>query len=445
MQTRGLLAATVLLAVLGLGVYFSNRAKQEEEKKGTTSKDAPKILSIPEDQFQQIEIRKKDGVNTVLKKGDKWEITAPEKLAVDQDAVNSLVSALSNLNSDRLVDENNADWAGFGLQQPQLAVVVTKKDGKTSTLQIGDETATAGAFFARLNGENKLYTVGSFVKTSLDKGAQDLRDKRLIAFDSEKVTRVEVTAKNQTVEFGKNAQNEWQIVKPKPLRADNWAVEELVRKIKDAKMDPTVKEEDRKKTAGSFEHGTRVALAKVTDAAGTHEIEIRKFDKDFFAKGSAASGSHKVTAELGEGVDKALDDFRNKKPFEFGFSEPSKLEVKDKGATKSYQKQGEKWMLAGQEMDSVSVQSFVDKLRDLSATKFLETGFKEPIFEVTVTAKEGKLQDHVLFSKDGDKYYGIREKEPTVYQIDAAAFGDLQKAAGDVKPPAPPKKDEKKK
>ena len=39
------------------------------------------------------------------------------------------------------------------------------------------------------------------------------------------------------MEFGRNAQNEWQIVKPKPQRADNGQVEELVRKLGDARMD----------------------------------------------------------------------------------------------------------------------------------------------------------------------------------------------------------------
>ena len=51
----------------------------------------------------------------------------------------------------------------------------------------------------------------------------------------------------EAIEFGKNNQNEWQILKPKPLRADGLQVDELVRKLKVAKMDTSVSDEDAKK------------------------------------------------------------------------------------------------------------------------------------------------------------------------------------------------------
>ena len=39
-----------------------------------------------------------------------------------------------------------------------------------------------------------MFTVASCVKTSLDKTSKDLRDKRLLTFDSDKLTRVELAA-----------------------------------------------------------------------------------------------------------------------------------------------------------------------------------------------------------------------------------------------------------
>lgn len=444
MQLRGLLAAVVVLAALGVGVYFSNKAKEAEEKKGPNA-NSPKVVSVPEDQIQQIEIHRKDGKNTILKKTDKWQITAPETLAVDQEAVNGVVNAVKDLAAERVVEETGADFSQFGFKQPQLEMLITKKDGKVTKLQLGDETATSGAFYAKVDGDPKLYTVGSFNKTSLDKTWQDLRDKRLITTDSDKLSRVELAVVNQVIEFSRNQQNEWQILKPKPMRADNWAVEELVRKIKDAKMDVAVSDDDSKKAEVSYGKAARIAVARLTDAAGSQEIEIRKLDKDYYARGSAVAGFHKVANDLGDGVNKTLDDFRNKKLFDFGFNDPTKIEIKDKGVAKAYSKAGEKWSEGGKEMDSVSVQSLVDKLRDLASIKFLDSGFKEPVYEITVTAKDGKLMDKVLFSRDGNSVYAVRDKEPSVYEIDGKAFEDLQKAAGDIKPPSAKKDDTKKK
>ena len=178
-------------------------------------------------------------------------------------------------------------------------------------------------------------------------------------------------AKGKDVEFGKNNQNEWQILKPKPLRADGSQIEELIRKLKDAKMDTSISEEDAKKAAAAFASGTKVAVAGVSDAAGTQTLEVRKDkDKNYYVKSSVVEGIYKAPADLGDGLDKELDSFRNKKLFDFGFSDPTKLTVNKS----SYEKSGEKWMSGSKQMDSASVQSLVDKLRDLAATKFLDAG-----------------------------------------------------------------------
>ena len=55
-----------------------------------------------------------------------------------------------------------------------------------------------------------------FHQINFDKTINDLRDKRLLTFNSDKVTAVSVTSKGPAFEFGKNGQNEWQITKPKP-------------------------------------------------------------------------------------------------------------------------------------------------------------------------------------------------------------------------------------
>ena len=164
-------------------------------------------------------------------------MTEPKPQGADQDAVSSMVSNLSSLNADKVIEDKATDLKPYGLTDPTLDIQVTKKDGKTAGVLVGDDTPTGSGAYARLPNDPRVFTIASFVKSSLDKRPEDLRDKRLMTFDSEKLTRVELQAKGQTVEFGKNAANEWQMVKPRPLRADNSAVDTLVSKLKDAKMD----------------------------------------------------------------------------------------------------------------------------------------------------------------------------------------------------------------
>ncbi len=90
----------------------------------------------------------------------------------------------------------------------------------------------------------------------------------LLTVNFDKVSQVDLTAKKQNIEFGRS-KDAWQIVKPRPLRADNFSVEDLVRKLKDAKMDLTASaDSDEKKIAAAFASATPVATAKVTDATG---------------------------------------------------------------------------------------------------------------------------------------------------------------------------------
>jgi hypothetical protein len=85
-------------------------------------------------------------------------------------------------------------------------------------------------------------------------------------------------------------------------------------------------------------------------------------------------------------------------------------------------------------MDASSIQSLIDKIRELSASKFLDSGFTTPAIEVTVTSNDGKRIEKVLISKSGDNNIAKRESEPALYQLDSSSVTDLQKLAAELKP-----------
>ena len=427
MKPTGLIIAVGVLAVLGGATWWSNK-KQASASKSTDT--TVKILSIPNDQFQEIRL-KKDNSTVDLKGGTgKWQITEPQPLPADQDAVISMVTTLGALNADTVVEDKPSDLGAYGLTKPSLNVQIVKKNGKTDDLMIGDETPTGSGNYAKLASDPRVFTIATYNKTNIDKQPDDLRDKRLLTFDSGKLTRVDLDAKGMALEFGKNGNGEWQILKPRPWRADGSQVDSLVNTLKDAKMDLSG---DTKTAAGDFASGTKVASATVTDSSGNQTLEVRKKGDNYFAKSSVVAGIYKVNADTGKNLDKGLDDFRNKKLFDFGFSDPSALIIR--GAT--YTKSGDKWMSGSKTMDNTSVQNLIDKLRDLAATKFAETGGGSTVFEASVTSNSGKRVEKVTVSKQGDQYFAKRENEPGIYVLDSKAVDDLQKAASGVKEAAP--------
>src|SRR6202023_3736033 len=115
--------------------------------------------------------KKKGGEELALVKGgaSKWEITVPKPLGADQEAVSCLLSTVSSLNAERLVDDKAADLNQYGLAQPSLELDVTTKDAKPQKLFLGDDTPAGSAVFAKLEGDPRIFTIASYSKTSLDK------------------------------------------------------------------------------------------------------------------------------------------------------------------------------------------------------------------------------------------------------------------------------------
>jgi len=442
MKSSGLIIAAVVLAALTGVLYWSNRHPPSENTAKASVDTPPKILALKQEDISKIAIRKKGGEELDLAKGDagKWQITAPKPLGADQEAVSSLLSTVSSLNADRLVEDKAGDLSQYGLAQPAIELDVTTKEAKPQKLLLGDDTPAGSAVFAKLEGDPRVFTVATYNRSNIDKTANDLRDKRLLTVDFDKLSQIELTTKKQNIEFGRN-QQEWQIVKPKPLRADNFQVEEIVRKLREAKMDASSTDADAKKAAAAFASGTPVATAKVTDTASTQVLQMRKSKDDYYARSTAIPGIYKVSSDLGKELDKSVDDFRNKKLFDFGYDDPNKVELHDGAKAYFLTKGGQDWWSPdSKKMESSSVQALVDKIRELSASKFVDSGFTAPALEVTVTSNDGKRVEKVLISKSGDTYIAKRDNEPALYQLDSSSVADLQKVAAGVKPAAPPAK-----
>ncbi len=439
MKSGGLLTACLLLLALSAAVWWSNK-KAANAEKSTLESTSTKLVNIPEDQFREIEIKHRAGETVHLQRNDsKWQIPLPKPPPADPDAISSMVSTLAALSSDRIVEEKATSLDQYGLTQPAMELDITDKNKKTAKLMIGDDTPAGTAVYASIAGDPRVFALSNYKKNNFDKSPNELRDKRLLTFDSDKISSIVLTARKQTIEFARTKED-WQIVKPGPFRADRSEVEELLRTLRDAKMD-LIGGEDDKKLSSAFDSGKPFASARVTDLSGPQELQVRKNKDEYYAKPSALSRVYKISSGTGTGLDKGIDDFKNKKLFDFGFADPEKIELHDGSKSYFLTRSGTDWWSNGTKMDAGTVSAFVDKIRDLSATKFVETGSAAPVLNLTITSDNGKRVEKVILSKNGDNYVAKRENEPALYELNTAAVTELQKSAADLKPvaaPAPP-------
>jgi hypothetical protein len=307
MNFRGLIVAVVVLATLGGVLYWSQHHKPAEESAAVPASTAPVIVKINPADVSQLTIKQKEPV-TLKKTNGKWQIMEPKPYPADQEAVAGVLSTLSGLNADRVVDEKTSDRRQYGLDPAQVELDMSGTDG-TRQLMLGEDTPTGGDVYAALATDPRIFTIASYNKSSLAKTLNDLRDKSLLTLSADKVSRVELLKKGEDLEFDRTKDG-WQILKPSSSPADSSAVNALVSTLTNARMDLSTTTD----AAAAFARATPLATAKVTGDAGVQTLEVRKNKDDYFAKSSAAEGIYKVDSSLGQALDKKVDDFRQKKP-----------------------------------------------------------------------------------------------------------------------------------
>jgi len=447
MKMKQLIAAAIVLAALAGTLYWSNHRKPASDSvSASSSSSTVKVISLKQDDISKLEVKIKSGDDVVLNRvgASSWKITSPKPLMADQDPVSTILYNLSPMDGATVIDEKPTDLKQFGLAEPEAQVSATEKDGKTHTVVVGDDTPTGDSAYVMLSGDPKVYSVPKNTKTSFDKGLKDLRDKRLLPVDYDKLTSVEVSGPKVHLTFA-SQDGKWTVRNPTDMRGDTSKLENVIEKLRTATMDPSTPETEKKQAASSFASGTPIATVKATDASGTQELQVRKNGKDaYYAKATAMDGVFKVSSQLGDAVDKNTEDFREKRVFDVAENTPDKVEFHD--GTKAYYltRSGEDWWSGdGKKMDAVSVEDFLRPIRSMSASKFATGGFSIPAMTLTVTYQDGKRVEKADFSKSGDAYIAKREDGPTLYQLDAKSVEDLQKGASGLKPaetPAPPAK-----
>ena len=442
-KMRQLIVATFVLLVLSGTLYWSNRRKPASDSvNASPSTTNAKVISLTQDDISKLEIKKKDGDDVVLNRAgaSNWKITSPKPLVADQESVSTILYNLSPMDGATLIDDKAADLKQFGLAEPEAQVSATGKDGKTQTILVGDETPTGDSAYVMLSGDSKVYSVPKNTKTNLDKGLKDLRDKRLMPVDFDKLAGVEISGAKLHLSFASD-NGKWTVRSPANLRGDTSKMETIIEKLRTATMDPSTSDADMKKAASLFASGAPVATLKTTDASGSQELQIRKAADGYYAKTTAMDGVYKVPNELGDAVNKDAEDFREKRVFDFAEQDPDKVELRDGSKGYFLTRSGEDWWSDGKKMDAVTAQEFLRSIRTLTATKFATTGFSGPELSIVVTSTDGKRVEKVEIAKSGGGYLAKRADGPALFVLDAKAVEDIQKAAGGLKPAeAPPAK-----
>jgi hypothetical protein len=299
MKTRGLILAAAALALLAGALYWSNRREAAKAAAGGTP-EAPRIINLNSDDITRINILRNQTEKISLVKLDSgsWQVAETPVLPGEAGTMSALLSTLSALNSDRIVEEKPGDLAAYGLAKPSVETEITTKDGKTSKLLLGDNTPTGASTFAMVASDPRLFTVPSAVKTSLDKPAPDFADKKIFAFgfDFPQKVLLSIGGKSYTINFDGN---DWKVGGTK---MDATSVQSVIARIRDL-------EGARFAATGLGKAAVEITVT-ASDGKRVEHVVLSKSGNEYIARYDGRPALYVVTDALIADLQKYVNDIK---------------------------------------------------------------------------------------------------------------------------------------
>ncbi len=164
----------------------------------------------------------------------KWRITRPQPLPADADTVNDFLDKLQAAKVKTFVAEAPPSLEPFGLDRPARVAIHTGKDKERASrsLLIGRFDGEKKGVYAMRPGESSVLLVPDEVWLVLPKNVAVLRDKVVVEYQRDKVTRLDLESPKGTVTVVRD-DNRWKISAPEALPADQVEVGALLARLRD--------------------------------------------------------------------------------------------------------------------------------------------------------------------------------------------------------------------
>jgi hypothetical protein len=437
-----LIALVLLAATWGAITYYDKR--KGSEKPAVETSNQTKIFSVDAQHIQSIMFKPQDGeAFTCRREGGKWTITDPHPMEVDQGNFSAVLNSLTTATVDEVVDPHPVGLKDFGLDPPTFSLeVTTDAKPQSFTLLLGDDTPTGGGLYAQASGNPQVFTLASYVKTSLEKKAFDLRDRRALTLEADQLQKIGVEYKGATWTLEKNPEGVWDLALPPPVRADRFTVDGLVSQLRSLTMQ-TIAAEDKKKN-GDYGFGSPELHLQLTGSDGTQTIVVGKKDKDsgrYFATNSALNPVFTLNSDFVTQFEKNPADLREKDLFSFSAFDVKHVEVDTPKGHWVFDRQGNQWKQTAPKSKTVNsdkMESFLTHLRDMRAESFpkggnlADFGLAKPAYRFNVQSGDKNTTEIVEAAKVGDHVYARRSTDPLPGEPSKTSLDDLEKALGEL-------------
>jgi hypothetical protein len=392
---------------------------------------------------------------------DHWQMTTPVRAQGDDEQIRKLLQQLHDVKVQAFVAENPSDLTPYGLHVPALRLVlITGRERGAKTLLFGRlDTDRNGVYAKRSDAANVLLLPQQFWE-NLPKTATALRDKTLLQYNRERISRIELQSPDEHTVITRTGPRHYKLEQPVSAEGDNEAISSLLWDLKELKakdfvaerpaslasyglesprLRVTLSEEPSGKTQKTTQH-TILFGDDAPDQRGTY-VRVTTQPTIYLVDRSEAQRIISTTAF----------DLRNKKILAFDTATIQKIDLQYPTSTLTLERHDGSWRLRKPNKQTIQQSWKVDdllyELSTLEYTKIVaETiddgtryGLNAPQAQITLWQNDGTAIGPLTIGKTLDSpvdntplvYAQVRPKT-RLYAIKATVLDHLPKTPADL-------------
>jgi len=376
------------------------------------------VLAFTPAEVQEVRVARGADAPVVVQRQaeDTWRLTAPVSAQADNQQVRGMIQRLHDVKVQEFIAEDATDLESYGLQTPAWHVSLNiGQDHTPLTLSLGKVDSERKGVYAKHDDAARVFLLPQELWDNLPKTASALRDKTLIKYEREHITRLEIQAPQEHIVITNTGPRQYTIEQPVQTPGDGDAIYSLLWDIQDLKAKDFVAETpDALDLYGLDAPRRRITVwekAPTAQEATQHELVL----------GAEAPDGQGIYARLGEGpviylvgnteaqriLSKTAFDLRNKKILAFAADQVQKMRVQYPTANFTVERRGNAWKLTEPQKQDIAQRWKVDHV----------------LYELS-TLEYAKI---VADSPDDRSRYGldVPQVQITVWQQDGSTLGPL--------------------
>lgn len=439
-----LVLALATAAFLWLGAPRWKSTREEETTRGT-------VLNLDPSAIRGIRVTTgNDGFDLTLKENGWWIGPKPKDVASPQE-VAKLLNAAANLQaSDHIRAEDLRGTHAlddYGLENPRSQIDFTG-NGMT-TLYFGKDAAADGRIYVRRADSRDVYVVSDELQRLAFRNAQDFRDRRLTSLAPDDIEKFTIKRAGGEIALEHGAHG-WEIVRPFHARADDEAVEKLLKGVLGLGIIDFVADESDDLSAYGLGEPRAEWIFQVENEARPVALRVggeaaQSGGKAVLAQLTSRDSVYHLPGSAWTLAQTSPDDLRDRHLLELNLDTVDAIRIRDGAKNLTVKRTGDNWQLDGRDTPADAVQRLADALSSARVLSYLpltpenlrQTGLDQPQAEIHFDAwlsentPEETSGRHPIAAitvgrQDGDRVYVRVDENPEICVVPVAAVDALR-------------------